>query len=118
MPALTENTIVQYIHRNGSIAKKKDGKKISGKSGRLKGLLLAKREKDGTYTIGWSMCHRNDRFNKETALNIAWNRADKKTDLAMFKLPHAVQHNFQEFVDRCEKYFKGLHLNGEQIHIS
>ena len=78
------------------------------------GVIVAVKNRDGTFNTGYSLCNRKDRFNKKRALKIAIDRAvayehpgyqavDEKGKAYM---PHDVSNLFSEFVTRCKKYYK------------
>lgn len=55
--------------------------------------------------LGWSMCCKKDRFDKERALQIARGRVVAGTDK---NVPHTLKPEFFKMVKRSERYFKGL----------
>jgi len=78
------------------------------------GVLVAARRTDGTVSVHYSYCNKKtDRFNKFTALTIAFGRALEDKPYEDFsKLPRHVQRELAEFNTRATKYFK---VNKEEI---
>ena len=99
--ALTKNTIIQYI-RN------RHGKPIGVLMGVRRDTLS--RKESSEYSIGWSLCNKKDKFDKEVALDMAWNRAWKRSSLDQRALPEKVNDQIQPFIKRCRKYFKNCDL--------
>jgi len=79
-----------------------------------RGVLVALKRSNGTVSVHYSYCNtKTDRFNKRTALTIAFGRAleDKPYD-SFDTLPRQVRHEIAEFNERATKYFK---VNKEKI---
>jgi hypothetical protein len=51
--------------------------------------------------VGWSLCKKCDRFDREMALTIAVGRAWK----GCFNVPHTIQPYFNKMVDRSCRYY-------------
>lgn len=56
------------------------------------------------YSIGWSLCQKNDSFNRKFGQGIALARA-LKSNYFHFELPKSIQENYLDFEIRCKKYF-------------
>lgn len=54
------------------------------------------------YGIGWSLCNRLDRFDKERGLMIALSR----TNSTEINPPFSLVAKISDFSRRCDKYFK------------
>lgn len=85
---------------------------IRGKKQNPKGVLVAvKKGNQGNFHIGYSMCRKDDTFNKTMGVKIALGRAET-TNLETFtKTPYAIRKNLTDFVQRCERYYgKGVNV--------
>lgn len=71
------------------------------KKNQCNGLLMAKKL-NGVVYLGWSKCNRMDEFNFERAKEIASGRIEVQN----FNIPQSLQNKYNEFVDRCKRYFK------------
>jgi hypothetical protein len=73
-----------------------------------RGVIVALRRPDGTVSVHYSYCNtKTDRFNKTTALTIAFGRAiEDKPYCGFSELPRQVRHEISEFNERATKYFK------------
>lgn len=87
--SIPRHTVIQYL-RN--------------KKGVPYGVLVAVKNPDSRYRVGYSVCNRKDRFSKQRALEIAIGRAEVCSDLG--PTPHDVAKNLGNFKDRCDKYYK------------
>ena len=58
----------------------------------------------GKYNIGYSLCNKLDKFNKERALEIATGRA--KVHDFQGEVPDSIKDTFFEMQDRASHYFK------------
>lgn len=76
-------------------------KYIRDKNNRLRGLLIGIADSRGFYKIGWSLCHRNDKFDKSKAIFIAMNNLSK--DPIHNRI---LEREYDLFVERCDHYFK------------
>ena len=59
--------------------------------------------------VGWSLCNKKDRFNKERGLKIALNRAEyygTNRNFLLEEAPNSIKNEIIEMYDRSEKYFK------------
>lgn len=58
--------------------------------------------------IGWSMCHKEDRWNKQLGRTIAINRAWEGLSLEdnLKKAPACMQEEIKAMYVRAEKYFR------------
>jgi hypothetical protein len=86
--------LVQYFRRNGN---------------RKKGVLVALALEDTShYVIGYSMCNPQDRFDADTGVEIAANRAVErvKAGRGESKYPHSMQKVVASFKQRCAAYYK------------
>lgn len=57
----------------------------------------------GPNQVGWSLCKKGDRFDKQFAVEVAQDRALKGSKAP---LPHSVYNEYYAMVNRAEKYFK------------
>jgi hypothetical protein len=75
------------------------------------GVLVAIKTPEG-FRIGYSLCNKKDRFNKNMALKIAIGRAGFGLELGSGESyppsypPHPVRKMISAFYDRCKKYYK------------
>lgn len=74
-------------------------------NGERNGCLVAGKV-DGKVRIGYSLCHRNDKFDKSVARNIAEARMEKTQKDYTTTLPPSMIEEFKRFTVRCGKYFK------------
>lgn len=65
--------------------------------------------------IGYSLCHKNDHFNrhpgtgkldKNFARNMATARAVRNLNNNEFTVPESIKNNMTQFLSRCAKYYK------------
>ena len=81
------------------------------KNGRSKAMFVATKM-DNDVLIGYSMCHPRDKWDKFTAIKIAFSRAyvwyESKRD---WKIPHSLRKDFGKFLYRCRKYYKGANIS-------
>lgn len=75
----------------------------------LKGIVVAL----DNGIIGWSLCNRRDKFNKEKGLEIAIRRAEKSSILTPAKLrkyyeaiPQSMRDTSYFVLERSKRYFK------------
>lgn len=54
--------------------------------------------------IGWSMCHKDDKWDREKALHIATSRAISSTSLT--KVPHTMRELVNKMTEKSKIYFK------------
>jgi len=84
---------------------------VLDKKGRRKGVVVAKLDpSDDAVYVGWSLTHKNDKFDKERGLLIAKNRAYVGSNSV---IPQSIENDVLVMVKRAMKYFKN-----KQIHIS
>ena len=81
-----ENHIGEYI-------KRRNGKKV--------GFLLAFKDRYGNVRIGWSLCHKNDKFSRYTAKALAYLRAWEPVEP-----PPSILADIDKFINKCLIYFK------------
>lgn len=97
--------------------------------GNRKGIFLAFVDKDEKVCIGYSMLHRNDRFDYRQGIRVegwgrwlAYMKAVKHRDHSAFllardsnarqapsnivKIPHSMFNNFAHFIIRCQNYYQ------------
>lgn len=68
-----------------------------GRKGLVVGTVL-----NGSIKVGWSLCHRTDKFDKDLAHDLAFGRIlNKKSDAPPESIASAVVH----MEDRCQRYF-------------
>lgn len=67
--------------------------------GNLKGVVLALDKN----LIGWSICNKLDRFDKEFGIGIAYRRAIVGSKV---KMPAMIRPTYDKVVKRAEKYYK------------
>lgn len=72
------------------------------------GILLATK-KDNVIHIGWSLCSKKDKFNKEKGMTIALGRMMfyyiPQPGLIPFGIPNSIQENVAYIADRANRYF-------------
>jgi hypothetical protein len=73
------------------------------------GILLATQEDNGIH-IGWSLCSKKDKFNKEKGMTIALGRMnvyyiDNDMDYMLTVIPNTIKKDFQYIYDRADRYF-------------
>jgi hypothetical protein len=84
----TNQILVQRIKRNNKV----------------KGVLVGIQINDTQYNIGWSFCKKTDTFDFERGKMIAEQRALKRS---VAELPVSMNKVYNQFTDRCNRYFKG-----------
>ena len=72
---------------------------VRDQHGHPRGLVLAA----GPNEIGWSLCHKSDKFDKELGEYIAFNRA---LSGSRKPVPHSIQDDYERMKDRAKRYFK------------
>jgi hypothetical protein len=112
--------LIQYIRRGKRLKLNKEGIVFLGKKReKIKGVMIAFAEGDKLY-IGWSMCHKKDKFSMHKAFNIATERAEKWYSSKIQKrhpsapyyyleyntIPASIAEEFQNFVERAINYYK------------
>lgn len=69
----------------------------------LNGCVVAVGNCEHGHHIGWSLCGHGDVFNKNTAKNIAFNRATRGS---VVPIPHSIRADWVKMNIRASKYFK------------
>jgi hypothetical protein len=125
---------LQFIRTKGHIMKDSKGEDKRTK-GHKRGVLLAfiDPEDESRVCIGYSLCHKYDRFDVRQGFHIeglgtwyALNKADKYKDSVKFvistlpkhkqlpskivKIPQSIAVTLQSFIYRCSKYYKDRDL--------
>jgi len=73
---------------------------------KLLGYILAIKSNDpGGFSIAWSLCCKEDNFHRGVGQAIALSRALKEHYIKE-DCPYSIQNVYDEFYDRCMKYFK------------
>ena len=83
---------------------------MKDKYGHRKGVVCA----TSKIGIGWSLCNKKDRFNRDFALKIAEGRARKYEKIVQevdedgyeIKVPDSIYPLFEKMVDRAERYYQ------------
>lgn len=99
---IPKHTVIQYIRK---------------KKNRIPyGVVVAIKDIENGYRIGYSLCNKKDRFNKKRALEIALGRAFHGVNQIDMKhheknnvnsaTPHDVNRMLSNFNERCKKYYK------------
>lgn len=57
----------------------------------------------GRDRVGWSMCHRLDKFDKAKALKIAKGRAERGSNVS---LPGVIFNDYNAMTDRSERFYQ------------
>ena len=74
-------------------------KYVRDERGKRVGVVVA----TGKTNVGWSLCHRTDRWDRAKALTIAEGRAINGSSK---EIPHTVQYDFDCMVDRASRFYK------------
>jgi hypothetical protein len=88
--------ISKYIHRNRKGQRQKVGILIAVKVNNIPVIL-------------WSLCKKEDKFNKVEARSVAFQRFDELeagTELALTPVPNSINKDFKFFEARANRYFK------------
>jgi len=75
---------------------------IKDKKNNRRGVLVATKETVG-FSIGWSLCCKKDKFNREFGQDIAIGRAERNSRM---KTPHSIHDKMVRFHNRAQRYFK------------
>lgn len=60
---------------------------------------------DDCFYIGYSLCNlKHDKFDETLGYKIAQGRAKTQKN---FQIPHSIKDNYEKFIKRCKRYFKG-----------
>jgi len=80
-------------------------KKIYGKNkSSVRGYFVARKTHEGKLAVGYSLCRKEDKFDKKAGLNIARSRS---VELKYIKnVPVSIRLEFAEFMVRAQKFFK------------
>lgn len=91
---IPKHTVIQYIRK---------------KKNRIPyGVIVAIKDVENGYRIGYSLCNKKDRFNKKRALEIALGRAfhSGNQNENNSVTPHDVNRMLLSFNERCKKYYR------------
>lgn len=77
---------------------------VRDRKGRPLGAIVAVKRKGG-FMVGHSLCNRLDRFDRETALKIAFGRAES-WEVVPGDLPKDIAKRLPAFIERCKKYYR------------
>ena len=66
------------------------------------GVMLAEL-REGEVHIGYSLCHRNDNYDKQKGQAIAYSRLKSEKDI---NIPYSIIEEFGPFIQRAYKYFR------------
>ena len=67
------------------------------------GVVIAEKISETNFDVGWSLCCKKDKFNKEVAFKIAAGRLRKGSNVP---IPHKVEPYVNHMIERGAKYFK------------
>lgn len=73
------------------------------RTGRRRGVMVGMANPDGGFLVGFSLCHKRDRFDRDLGLRIASARALTGSSASV---PHSMRSEMERFKQRCAKYFK------------
>ena len=75
------------------------------------GVVVAIKRHDNTVGFGFSLCatNRGDKFNAQTALNIALGRAENFPHFEG-EIPQSVENDWDVIYSRAVRYFKGCEI--------
>ena len=108
--------LLQYIRANVKTAtrKRRDGEEETARVpyGHRRGAFIARQNQDGDVGIGWSLCCKKDRFDRELAKNMARGRSVKNGVAP----PHSIREQLELFRLRAARFFKtkNIHIPGEK----
>lgn len=74
---------------------------VRNSKGHKVGVVLA----SGRSQIGWSLCCKKDKFDKQKALELALVRA---TENSKEEVPHTIKTSYEKMVKRSKAYFKEI----------
>jgi len=74
-------------------------KYVKNNRGNLIGVVVA----TDKHNIGWSLCNKRDRFNKDFGRYIAIGRAEMDSTV---DIPHSIINEYIEMKNRALRYFK------------
>lgn len=75
---------------------------VRNKHGHPIGILYCAGEYNKEIVVGWSLCSKRDKFNKQLGLTIAKNRIVCYREM---RIPDSILGPLKSFVKRAEKYF-------------
>jgi hypothetical protein len=112
----TADTLVEYKPQPSNIGEKMNIPPytlityLRDKNHNPKGVLVAvKKGNRGNFHIGYSMCRKDDTFDKSMGVKIALGRAETENYETFSRTPHAIRKILIGFVRRCERYYgKGV----------
>lgn len=73
---------------------------------------------DDKVTFGYTLCHKNDRYNfgedgshiPNMGITRAKSRAIKWKNLEVIEIPPSIEKHVNKFMQRCKKYYKDLNI--------
>lgn len=106
------DVLVKYIRKEGT--REPIGKVV----GCLVPVIADGKHVKNVWNIGWSLCHKEDKYDSKIAHKIALGRAhslkhpqkvlDSFTDRRNApNVPHTIAKEITKMYERCERYFKG-----------
>lgn len=107
--------LIEYIRKSAG-TKEPVAAGANPPRGKRKGVLVAYVDDCDPhhYLVGWSLCNKTDKFDREQGLTIAmaraitWSVRGKYTDEKKpLDIPVTVQKHLKDFLARCDRYFKG-----------
>ena len=104
-----DRKLIKKIYK---VKKDKKGKRIISKQ--PKGVLVAGLTENGQIAIGFSLCHRIDRFDyinrkikaKGLGRRIAEERAIKWSQHELVKIPDSIEKELRKFIYKCTRFYK------------
>jgi len=102
-----KNTLIERVHK----IRTKDGKPIKGNP---RAVLVARKVTPNTYAIGWSLCSKNDQFDMNTGVTLAFGRTLGRTLFDEPTPPHSLVNSIIRFDKRCQRYFKNSTMSGKK----
>jgi hypothetical protein len=100
--------LVEYIRKGGQKkfstfnGKKKRSKRSGGKR---VGVLVSWRARNGDIKIGWSLCHKNDEFDRTEGINTAKRHACVMPSESVVYVPSSIQKKYNKFTSRTQNHF-------------
>jgi hypothetical protein len=80
---------------------------VRNKKGRPTGVIVAIKSDQG-FNVGYSLCNKKDRFDREMALKIAFGRAELHNQIPA-EVPREICRIIPDFIARCKKYYRTDH---------
>lgn len=90
-------------------------KYIRDKNNNPKGVLIAIKvdSPEGNYfTVGYSLCAKNDTYNKRLGMKIAMQRCGT---ISAWAIPRSIEATLLAFIERCKPYFKDAIFDDQNI---